>query len=669
MGNYVNRLNFVDLSLEDGRPVADTSPCGGPRDEPSSAPMPSSRPAPLTPSVPSSTPAPRAPAPTRGCAAAARIMRLLLSEHTCRCDKTLGGTEHPPAIPAARELLRLLEDAGLYPALCRDRPPPPHGARDAPVPEVTGRIRTGDTILNIRGALRDAIGDARAAPSPAPRASRVDALVIRPSQRQLAAPPLTSRRNDHRNTENRERYGQRSIVAAGARIRLLCDLRNVTDVVWYKDGERMVPREGENVGASAEGGPRVDAADGALLVERATRTDAGVWRCAGSDPSGVRITGPPITLMLHEAVRGVWLAVDGRRLDAGNTWVPVHENKPLEVLCVAEGGQPPPELVWRVWPEPAPDRRFALRHHPTNQSADGVRSSRVAVTAARELHNATLECEALQPTPASQLDDEDTVEAPTPPPAVVASAKLQMHVTYPPSFVISRWPGFGVVLRVGAAAALRCDVDANPPVSAWWQRDGDDPPSSPTPSAGPAGGFEDDTGAGRSATLRWAVLSAAHAGWYRCRAAWNHTHFSSIGYYLNVIYEDLETTTEDSSEHGESAMAEEERGAPGVGADDDVPRQTVEVPLGGSVQLHCPKGSVGCWSRRVVGGAAGADEWTPAGSRHAHGVLALEMHCNVALLVINKPVCNRLLKYNQFVLKPSKDGHFILRAPKLLDRT
>lgn len=41
----------------------------------------------------------------------------------------------------------------------------------------------------------------------------------------------------------------------------------------------------------------------------------------------------------------------------------------------------------------------------------------------------------------------------------------------PPSFVISRWPGFGVALMAGATAALRCDVDANPPARAWWLRD------------------------------------------------------------------------------------------------------------------------------------------------------------------------------------------------------
>lgn len=56
-------------------------------------------------------------------------------------------------------------------------------------------------------------------------------------------------------------------------------------------------------------------------------------------------------------------------------------------------------------------------------------------------------------------------------------------------------------------------------------------PSSPPPlEAG-------DEGARGSATLRWGALRAAHAGWYRCRATWLDTDYSSIGYYLNVMSE------------------------------------------------------------------------------------------------------------------------------------
>lgn len=42
-------------------------------------------------------------------------------------------------------------------------------------------------------------------------------------------------------------------------------------------------------------------------------------------------------VLYTEPVRSVYLAVDGRRLDAGNTWVPVRDKTELEVHCVAEG--------------------------------------------------------------------------------------------------------------------------------------------------------------------------------------------------------------------------------------------------------------------------------------------------------------------------------------------
>lgn len=101
----------------------------------------------------------------------------------------------------------------------------------------------------------------------------------------------------------------------------------------------------------------------------------------------------------------------------------------------------------------------------------------------------------------------------------------------PPSFVISRWPGFGVALHAGQAAALRCDVDANPAVRAAWVRDSAPSPAPPLPPPAPE---PEPPGA---ATLRWQLLESAHAGWYRCRATWADTEYSSIGYYLNVLCE------------------------------------------------------------------------------------------------------------------------------------
>ncbi|KAJ2939050.1 hypothetical protein O0L34_g10239 [Tuta absoluta] len=449
-------------------------------------------------------------------------------------------------------------------------------------PAASRRVKTGDTILNIRGAVRDAIGDAGAAPGPR-ASSRVDTFVIRPASAHRQ--PVRDQPRVQPSTSQAPKNEKELLVEAHFRARIVCDLTNVTNLRWYKDNEQI------NAPSSPSGGEAIWKEKDAIVIARATRADAAAWRCAGVDRAGKSVSGKPTQLLIYEPVRAVYLAVDGRRLDAGNTWVPVRDKTVLEVRCVSEGGVPPPELTWRLIAlEPALDHRPYLRIHQTNYSIEGVASSHVVVTAARELHNATLQCEAKQRRPLM-----DSTAAPSD----VLTAKLEIHVTYPPSFVISRWPGFGVSLAAGSAAALRCDVDANPPARAWWLRDDAHTSSSPPPlEAG------DETRG--SATLRWGTLTTAHAGWYRCRATWLDTEYSSIGYYLNVL-----SAEEDTGTATEANVEEEEPD-----------HQKVEVPLGGNVQLHCPKGSVGCWWRRVVGNAT--ENWAPAGSHHAHGVLGIK---------------------------------------------
>ncbi|KAI8433909.1 hypothetical protein MSG28_015835 [Choristoneura fumiferana] len=448
---------------------------------------------------------------------------------------------------------------------------------------------------------------------------------------------------------------------------------------------------------------------GGAVIARATR---GTRRSGGAPrrPTGALVAGKPTRLLVYvvyqymqqqlqsndfckgvvwasvcdvcvcvcaEPVRSLYLAVDGRRLDAGNTWVPVRDKTVLEVRCVAEGGVPAPALSWRLLAlEPALDHRPYLRTQPANHSREGVTWSLASVTAARELHNASLQCEARQrrppatpDTPATHVTPGTPAEDTEPTPPDVHTTKLEIHVTYPPSFVISRWPGFGVALRAGGAAALRCDVDANPPARAWWRRD-DAPPD----SAPPLGGAE----RGSSASLRWGTLSAAHGGWYRCRASWLDQEYSSIGYYLNVLSAD-ETSSASSGASDTEAEEEDEEG-------EEVDHQKVDVPLGGSVQLHCPKAVLddiyfidrqkwitlstcphiidfehhGHYTRHTLlyttiatsargvlvaararqrvgrrgrrrrgagagaGGVGGGGGWAPAGSHHAHGVLGIK---------------------------------------------
>jgi hypothetical protein len=54
--------------------------------------------------------------------------------------------------------------------------------------------------------------------------------------------------------------------------------------------------------------------------------------------------------------REPYLLIDGRRLDAGNMFIPVKENSELTLACVSEGGNPKPVLTWEVLLSPGIDR-------------------------------------------------------------------------------------------------------------------------------------------------------------------------------------------------------------------------------------------------------------------------------------------------------------------------
>lgn len=59
-----------------------------------------------------------------------------------------------------------------------------------------------------------------------------------------------------------------------------------------------------------------------------------------------------------------YLLIDSRRLDAGNSFVPVKENSELTLACISEGGNPKPILSWEVLISPGVDR------HSQKVSAD-----------------------------------------------------------------------------------------------------------------------------------------------------------------------------------------------------------------------------------------------------------------------------------------------------------
>ncbi|KPJ01243.1 hypothetical protein RR46_03114 [Papilio xuthus] len=233
------------------------------------------------------------------------------------------------------------------------------------------RVKTGDTILNIRGAVRDAIGDAGAAPGP--RAStRLDAFVIRPApapRQPLQDEPQPDAEEPAPKPVTSQKHERELLVAAHSYVRIPCDLVNVTNLRWYKDNEAALLSTAlpGAEGAGAGG-------DGSLQIPRATQAHTARWRCAGQDSKGRARAGRPTRLLVYEAVRSVYLAVDGRRLDAGNTWVPVRDTAVLEVQCFAEGGVPAPELSWQLLAqEPALDHRPYLRVYHTNHSVGRYR--------------------------------------------------------------------------------------------------------------------------------------------------------------------------------------------------------------------------------------------------------------------------------------------------------
>lgn len=64
----------------------------------------------------------------------------------------------------------------------------------------------------------------------------------------------------------------------------------------------------------------------------------------------LQISYPYPVLLLTESPREPYLSIDGRRLDAGNLFIPVKENQALTIECIVEGGNPRPSLHWVLEP-------------------------------------------------------------------------------------------------------------------------------------------------------------------------------------------------------------------------------------------------------------------------------------------------------------------------------
>lgn len=314
--------------------------------------------------------------------------------------------------------------------------------------------------------------------------------------------------------------------------------------------------------------PRLQLEDAHLRLASVLPADAGLWRCERTDPrtGALLASPPPVRLLLAEPPRSLRLTVDGSAWNGSLPWLQLEEGAPLRLGCEAEGGVPAPQLTW--WLRPAPQPLATLPGHPDQADARAAvplastttaAGARLAVieAAGRALHNATASC----------LARHLALRRPL-------RADIAIRVLYSPSFAISRLPDFGFPLREGMAVSLKCDVDANPPSSPKWLRDGEEPPVAQT-----GDGF-----------LNFSSVRRDHSGWYKCTSR----GASSIGYFLNVRASD---PAEEEAVGGSTASPGSSGGVGGPSAPRGSVERHLEVPLGSTVTLQCPGGGASCWSR------------------------------------------------------------------------
>ena len=94
------------------------------------------------------------------------------------------------------------------------------------------------------------------------------------------------------------------------------------------------------------------------------------------------------------------------------------------------------------------------------------------------------------------------------------TARVSLHVEYPPQFTISRVPHFGVPVVTGSRVSLFCDVDSEPVSQPYWERNG--------------------LTLSDSAELELASVTSEDEGWYQCNANHKLGNYSSVGYFLAV---------------------------------------------------------------------------------------------------------------------------------------
>ncbi|XP_058979668.1 uncharacterized protein LOC101899127 [Musca domestica] len=347
-------------------------------------------------------------------------------------------------------------------------------------------------------------------------------------------------------------------------IRLMCEVDlDIASSMWYKNGQVVHAMDRTTRVTDYR---FIKEANGALTITNVMLEDDGKWQCEAENTRHYTENARPVKLVVLDRPKPPYLLIDGRRLDAGNIFVPVKENSELNLACVSEGGNPRPTLTWEVLLSPGVDRHAQKvsaevleleeikneKDKNTYKINSGAKSEARLPAVFRAHHNARILC---------------VMEHPTL--KIRQNASLLLDVQYTPSFAISRTPGFGYPLREGIEVSLKCDVDSNPSSTPRWQKDDGEPP---VPQTGD--GF-----------LNFTSIRREHSGWYKCTSRHLNYQYSSIGYYLSVRYDSVDVTSEPDDQDISVAAASHN---PNKGQ--------LEVQLGGSVTLQCPQGSLGCWS-------------------------------------------------------------------------
>ncbi|XP_037825341.1 uncharacterized protein LOC119613379 [Lucilia sericata] len=348
-------------------------------------------------------------------------------------------------------------------------------------------------------------------------------------------------------------------------IRLMCEVDlDIASSMWYKNGQVVHAMDRTTRVTDYR---FIKEANGALTITNVMLEDDGKWQCEAENTRHYTENARPVKLVVLDRPKPPYLLIDGRRLDAGNIFVPVKENSELNLACISEGGNPKPTLTWEVLLSPGVDRHAqkvsaeVLELEEIKSEKDknsykinsGAKSEARLPAVYRAHHNARILC---------------VMEHPTL--KIRQNASLLLDVQYTPSFAISRTPGFGYPLREGIEVSLKCDVDSNPPSTPRWQKDDGEPP---VPQTGD--GF-----------LNFTSIRREHSGWYKCTSRHLNFQYSSIGYYLSVRYDSVDVTSEPDDQDISVAAA----------ASHNPNKGQLEVQLGGAVTLQCPQGSLGCWS-------------------------------------------------------------------------